>query len=468
MNKDMIKKVLASNPVARPAYFRRPDWTRRGFFRLAGAGVTASFLAKEAKAQSGTCTSQGMTTLNTAQNVIFILMAGAPSHVDTFDFKNTAGVTPAAAAPETVNGNLWPTGILPNLSGMTSQFSVIRSVQAHALVHSLGQTWVQIGRNPAAALGNIAPNIGSVVAYQMAAQRQASHVLPTFLALNSDGAVSSGYLDATYAPFKVDPSTAGLPDATNSLGQSRWQEMYTQMHAEDDALRVNSPLGQSVVDMDNLYTLGTQLMYNSQVQSVFTYSSADSARYGNSSFGNALVVAKQALASNMGTRFIQVTIGGWDMHIDIYGEAGNKNGTNIFSLGKTFDAGVSALINDLKASGMLENTLIVAVGEFGRTPNFTAALGRDHWLNQFAFFAGGGVQGGRIIGSTDAQGANIVDNGWSQNRPVNPEDIEATIYSALGIDWTTICYNDPFHRGFEYVPQSLGPDYYNPVNELFK
>ncbi|HVO99600.1 MAG TPA: DUF1501 domain-containing protein [Bryobacteraceae bacterium] len=468
MNKDMIKKVLASNPVARPAYFRRPHWTRRGFFRLAGAGLTASFLAKEAKAQSGTCTSQGMSTLNTAKNVIFILMAGAPSHVDTFDFKNTVGVTPAAAAPQTVNGGLWPTGILPKLSAMTSQFSVIRSLQAHALVHSLGQTWVQIGRNPAAALGNIAPNIGSIVAMQMAAQRQPSHVLPTFLALNSDGGVSSGYLDATYAPFKVDPTTAGLPNATNSLGQARWQEMYNQMHAEDDALRVNSPMGQSVVDMDNLYSLGTNLMYNPQVQSVFTYSSADSTRYGGSSFGNALVVAKQALASNMGTRFIQVTIGGWDMHIDIYGEAQNKNGTNIFSLGKQFDAGVSALMGDLQAAGLLDSTLIVACGEFGRTPNFTAALGRDHWLNQFAFFAGGGVQGGRIIGATDANGANIVDPGWSQKRAVNPEDIEATIYSALGIDWTTICYNDPFHRGFEFVPQSLGPDFYNPVNELFK
>lgn len=469
MNKNIIKKVLESNPVARPSYFRRPHWTRRNFFQLAGAGITASFLAKEADAQSaGTCTSQNMTTINKATNVIFILMAGAPSHVDTFDFKNTAGVTPAASAPQMINGNLWPTGVLPKLSAMTSQFSVIRSVQAHALVHSLGQTWVQIGRNPAAALGNIAPNIGSIVALQKASQRVPGHVLPTFLALNSDGAVSSGYLDATYAPFKVDPSTAGLPNTTNSLGQSRWTEMYTQMHAEDDALRVNSPLGVPVGDMDNLYTSAQGLMYDSVVQSVFTYSSADSTRYGASSFGNALLVAKQALAANQGTKFIQVTVGGWDMHVDIYGQAQNKGKTNIYTLGNQFDSAVSALMGDLQAAGMLDSTMIVALGEFGRTPNFTAALGRDHWLNQFAFFAGGGVQGGRIIGSTDATGANIVSNGWSQNRPVNPEDIEATIYSAMGIDWTTICYNDPFHRGFEFVPQSLGPDYYNPVNELFK
>jgi hypothetical protein len=468
MNKENIKKILATNPVARPAYFRRPHWTRRDFFRLAGAGITASFLAKEADAQAaGTCTSQGMTTLNKATNVIFILMAGAPSHVDTFDFKNTAGVTPAQSAPETVNGILWPTGVLPKLGAITNQFSIVRSVQAHALVHSLGQTWVQIGRNPAASLGNIAPNIGSIVALEKAAQRQPGHVLPTFLALNSDGAVSSGYLDATYAPFKVDPSTAGLPNTTNSLGQTRWQQMYAQMHAEDDVLRVNSPLGQPVSDMDSLYTAGTGLMYDPVVESIFTYSSADSARYGTSSFGNALVVAKQALVADQGTRFIQVTIGGWDMHVDIYGEASNKGKTNIYSLGNQFDAGLAALIGDLQAAGLLESTLIVALGEFGRTPGFTAALGRDHYLNQFAFFAGGGVQGGRVIGSTDATGSNIVDYGWSQKRAVNPEDIEATIYSAMGIDWTTICYNDPFHRGFEFVPQSLGPDYYNPINELF-
>jgi Protein of unknown function (DUF1501) len=470
MNKNNIKKILESNPVARPSYFRRPHWTRRNFFRMAGAGVTASFLAKEADAQAaGTCSSQGMSTINKATNVIFILMAGAPSHVDTFDFKNTAGVTPAQSNPTMAsNGVLWPMGVMPKLGAMTDKFSIVRSVQAHALVHSLGQTWVQIGRNPAAALGNIAPNIGSIVALQKAPERQPSHVLPTFLALNSDNAVSSGYLNATFAPFKVDPSTSGLPNTTNSLGQTRWSEMYNQMHAEDDALRVNSPFGESVTDMDALYTSGTGLMYNPTVSSVFTYSSADSLRYGSSSFGNACLVAKQALTANQGTRFIQLTVGGWDMHVDIYGAAQNKNGNNIYSLGNAFDNAVSTLINDLSAAGLLDSTMIVALGEFGRTPTFTAALGRDHYPTQFAFFAGGGVQGGRVIGATDAQGASITDTGWSQKRPVNPEDIEATIYSALGIDWTTICYNDPFHRGFEFVPQSLGPDFYNPINELFK
>ncbi len=225
MNHTQYTKFLADHPEARrPSFFRRPHWTRRNFFQVLGAGVAGSYLVKEASAQSGTCTSQTVTPQNTAKNVIFVLMAGAPSHVDTFDFKMTNGVTPAAAAPATVNGVLWPTGILPKLGAMTGDFAIVRSLQAHALVHSLGQTWVQIGRNPAAALGNIAPNIGSIVALEKAAERKPSDVLPTFLALNSDGAVGSGYLDSSYAPFKsTNPSTAGLPDTQNSFGQARWQ-----------------------------------------------------------------------------------------------------------------------------------------------------------------------------------------------------------------------------------------------------
>jgi hypothetical protein len=467
MNCQQFKKFLAENPEARrPHFVRRPHWTRRNFFQILGAGVAGSYLTREARAD--TCSSQNVSTQNTARNVIFILMAGAPSHVDTFDFKMTNGVTPTAANPATINGILWPTGILPNLGNMLGDIAIVRSAQAHALVHSLGQTWVQIGRNPAAALGDIAPNIGSIVALEKAAFRKPSDVLPTFLALNSDAAVSSGYLDASYAPFKYNPTAAGLPDTQNAFGQARWQEMFNTLHTEDDVLRINSPLGKPAEDMNGFYESARSLMYNPSVQSVFSYAAADSQRYGNNSFGNALLVAKQAIASNMGTRFVQVTVNGWDMHTNIYGPNGDvTQGNNIFTLGKTFDTALSTLLADLKNAGLLDTTMVVAMGEFGRTPNVTSGAGRDHYLNQFVMFAGGGVKGGRVIGSTKPDGSSVADPGWSQNRAVNPEDIEATIYSAMGINWTNICYNDPFHRGFEYVPQSKGTNYWVPVNELF-
>jgi uncharacterized protein (DUF1501 family) len=125
------------------------------------------------------------------------------------------------------------------------------------------------------------------------------------------------------------------------------------------------------------------------------------------------------------------------------------------------------MIGDLDSAGLLQDTLIVMVGEFGRTVGpLTSAAGRDHWPQQFAFFAGGGTKGGTVVGQTNATGSDTSEYGWSQNRYVYPEDIEATIYSAMGIDWTTVRHDDPLGRGFSYVP-TTDPVVYYPVNELW-
>ena len=473
---EKFDRFIKRHPHPHVMFFNRPHISRRRFFEVLGAGVTGSYLVqRSAFADSSNVVvtpALPETPKNTAKNVIFILLAGAPSHVDTFDFKNTSGVTPAAAAPETINGILWPTGILPNLANNMKDFSIVRSMSSHALVHSLGQTWTQIGRNPAAALGNIAPNIGSIVAIEKTPERVPSKVFPTFVALNSGGAAGSGYLSSAYAPFKVNPATTGLPDTSNVDGSARMDQRWSLLHALDDPLRITSPLGKDVDDMDDFYTAAKGMMYNTAVSQAFSFAAADSTRYGvggvANGFGNACLVAKQILAADQGTRYIEITLGGWDMHQNIYGAGGNiKAGTNIFTLGNTLDAGLSTLINDLKAAGLFDSTMIVMAGEFGRTVGpITAAGGRDHFLHQFAFFAGGGVKGGQVIGSTDALGATTVNPGWSRQRDVNPEDIEATIYSAMGINWTNIRYDDPFGRGFEYVPFA-STDTYGPINELW-
>jgi hypothetical protein len=188
-------------------------------FQLMGAGASPLLPQRGGRAGRRHLHQPGHDHHQQQSTSSFILMAGAPSHVDTFDFKMTPGVTPTAAAPQTVNGILWPTGILPKLGAMTNQFSLVRSVQAHALVHSLGQTWVQIGRNPAASLGNIAPNIGSIVALEKVTERKPGHVLPTFLALNSDGAAT---MVISTRPMLLlrSSTTAGLP-IRRIPGQSR-------------------------------------------------------------------------------------------------------------------------------------------------------------------------------------------------------------------------------------------------------
>ena len=161
---------------------------------------------------------------------------------------------------------------------------------------------------------------------------------------------------------------------------------------------------------------------------------------------------------------IQINYGNWDMHNDIYDTAAAQN---LFSLGKPLDDSFAALIDDLKSSGLLKDTLIVMTGEFGRTVGrLNSSAGRDHFLQQFSVFAGGGVKGGKVIGKTNDTGSDVTEFGWSRDRYIRPEDIEATIYSALGINWTSIRYDDPFGRGFEYVPFSED-DLYGPINELF-
>ena len=440
------------------AGFSRPHISRRQFFNVAGAGVTASWLASRLPAAT-LIKSQPVTTKNTAKNVIFILLAGAPSHTDTFDLKVVNGITPATFNPATINGVLWPTGLMPKLSAAAGDIALVRSMRAWALVHSLGQTWTQIGRNPAGVLGNVAPNIGSIVAIEKAAERKPNQVFPTFVALNSNGAVGPGYLPASYAPFKVNPTNTGLRNTTNADGESRFNNRWDVLHHLDEE-RI-SPDGDAMADYDKFYSEAKGLTYNPIVTNAFRFTAADSGLYGGTNFGNACLIAKQLLAADQGTRYIEMTLGSWDMHSNIYAANALPNMT------RQLDNGLGQLIADLKTAGLFDSTLIVMAGEFGRTVGrLTGTQGRDHFPQQFAFFAGGGVKGGRAIGATDDIGSRTVESGWSRQRDVKPEDVEATIYSALGINWTNVRYDDPLSRGFYYVPNS-DTDLYGPIDELW-
>jgi uncharacterized protein (DUF1501 family) len=141
---------------------------------------------------------------------------------------------------------------------------------------------------------------------------------------------------------------------------------------------------------------------------------------------------------------------------------------------RTFDPAYAALLTDLAAtpgsqSGktLLDETVVVVLGEFGRTVGaLNAQGGRDHFLRMSMVFAGGGTRGGSVIGTTDDAGRNAIEFGWAGNRDVRPEDITSTIYSALGIDYTTVRRDDPLNRGFEYVPFAKDGTY-GPINELF-
>jgi hypothetical protein len=463
--RDRFEQYLKRHPHAHRPFFARPAMSRRTLLRLAGAGVTASFLVP--RTWGGEVVPWApVETKNTARHVIFILLAGAISQIDTFDFKLVEGVTPREFEPAETGGILWPAGLMPKLGERLGRIAILRSMRAWALQHSGMQTWVQIGRNPSAALGDIAPNIGSIVAVEKEPERQPGQVFPAFLALNAQSAVGPGYLPSSYAPFYVEPAASGLSYTTHPLadGASRFDFRYRLLGELDGPMRAGSPLGRPAEDFDAYYETARKLMYNPQVEQAFSFTAEESARYGSSAFGNACLVARKVLAANQGTRYIQIVFGGWDHHQDIYNTANNGR---LPRMAKNLDDALAALLDDLQASGLFGETLLVMTGEFGRTVGpLSPQGGRDHYLQHFVVFAGAGVRGGKVIGVTDPTGAATIEPGWSRGRDARIEDVEATIYSALGINWTNVRYDDPFGRGFEYVPKSKD-DVYGPIHELW-
>lgn len=452
-----------------------PALGRREFFKLTGAGVTGMFLSSALKTDAAAKTAAAPNLINRARNCIFILMTGAPSHADTFDLK-VGSWTPSDFNPTSYNGTMFPQGLMPNLAEQLNKFAIVRSMRAPALVHPLQQTWAQIARSPSSALGKVAPNLGSVVASEFESKRTANQKLPGFISLNTGGnVVGAGYFNGLYSPFDVTAAPAGLGSLANADGQVKFEARYEALKALDSRLRVNSPIGDDATTMGSFYDRGKSMMYDPAVDAVFKFTTEEQQRYGNNGFGNSCLVARNAVKSNQGARFIQIQMGGWDHHQDIYAKSETPNQTvpGLYNQCTMLDNGLSSLLTDLATSSgvnggtLLDETLVVWMGEFGRTTGpLTNQDGRDHFFQHFACFAGGGVVGGKIIGKTTDTGSSTIEAGWSANRPAQYEDVAATIYSALGIDYTTVRNDDPFGRGFEYVPFA-SQGYWQPINDLF-
>ena len=451
-------------------------FSRRRFLKIAGTGIVASYFLDVLdpgvlRAQ----TAPGVTLRNTAKNCIFIFLPGAPSNIDTWDLKEGSW-TPSDFAPTSYDGGnvRFPLGLMPNTAAQIGKLAFIRCGLAWAAVHQLGQAWAQIARNPGGATGAIAPHIGSVISLESQAKRAVTDVLPGFIALNSAGIPSSGYFPATYAPFQVTPAATGLPTITPPDGPTVFLDRWNELHVLDTK-RATGALAKKSLDMNDFYNQSKTLMDAPNINAVFSFSPDEHTKYGSSSFGDSLVVARNLVAARKGTRFVQATFGNWDHHSGIYDKpvtGGNVN--SLYTQAAEFDPAFGALMTDLAAmpgsvSGktLLDETLVVVLAEFGRTVGgLNNQQGRDHNLRMSSIWAGGGIRGGQAIGKTDPTGNSVTDYMWSGNRDVRPEDIVCTIYSALGIDYTTVRTDDPLHRGFEYVPFAKDGTY-KPVDELW-
>lgn len=262
-------------------FWRRPQLGRRLFFRHLAGAVTGYFLYP-ARPQ-GVTARAAVTPIGRARYCILVLMAGGPSHIDTFGLKEGPW-TPASFEPTSYGMLRFPRGLMPWLAEQIGSLAFVRSLRSWALVHSLAQIWVQIGRNPTSGLARIAPHIGSVVSLKLSPQNQ-DQTLPCFVALNIGGGPGPGYLPLEHGPFYVTPSGAGLPNTTHRDGAPRFDARYGLLLELDAEERAAATLGAASREMSAFQEGARKLMYNSALERVFSFDAAERARYGNSSFG---------------------------------------------------------------------------------------------------------------------------------------------------------------------------------------
>jgi uncharacterized protein (DUF1501 family) len=392
--------------------------TRRDFLRVGALGVGALSLSL--------ADLQGNPPKKDI-NCILLFLVGGPSQLDTWDLKPDA--------PDTIRGPFRP--IATNVPGMrvaehfprmaqrAHRYAIVRSVHhEEAPVHETGQQMMQTGH--LFRRGQEYPHYGAVLSHQ---RGQRAVGMPPFIvlpALIGDTGVSvshgqsAGTLGARHEPFVLQTNATGLWHDRAAI------DAVDGFHRAYDAGMGHSPAMQTI--------------FSAQAKKAFDLSSESEvsrSNYGYHTFGQSCLLARRLI--EQGVRLATVNMFdtvfntiSWDCHAD-GGELATTLDDYRDSLCPMFDHAYSALLDDLGERGLLETTLVVAMGEFGRTPLLNPRGGRDHWPGVWSIlFAGGGVRGGQVVGSSDRIGSEPRD------RPVSPAEVAATVYQALGIDCRTL------------------------------
>jgi hypothetical protein len=407
--------------------------TRRDFLRVGslGAGAAALTLADLQAAP----TAAGADT-----HCILLFLVGGPSQLDTWDLK--------PGAPSHIRGPFKPTrtsvpGVdlcehFPLMARCAERFAVVRSVHHHeAPIHETGQQLMQTGRLCPDGLEY--PHYGAVLSHLrgQASALPASWLLPGPMG-NTGVTVShgqgAGFLGPCHEPYTLrrDPKTGACDldniDLPPGLDPTRLRNRREVLDAIDGVERSLDAAGASDLAVRRLFARSVREAFDLGAESGDLRE-----RYGRNTFGQSCLLARRLV--ERGVRLVTVNMFDsvfdrltWDCHADGGSLATTLNDYRDH-LCPIFDRAYTALLNDLAQGGLLDSTVVLATGEFGRTPQLNARGGRDHWPGVWSvLFAGAGVRGGQVVGSSDAHGAEPRD------RPVTPAEVAATVYRLLGVD----------------------------------
>ncbi|HTM54982.1 MAG TPA: DUF1501 domain-containing protein [Pirellulales bacterium] len=396
-------------------------------------------------------------------NCILIWMDGGPTHFETFD--------PKPDAPAEIRGEFTPirtkipgvffSQYMTRLAGIADKLAVVRSVCHNHGNHGAGNHYMMTGAPTRIPVGcgafvSFHPSMGSVTAYE----RGAPEGLPAYFSMPSmSRSGGPNFLGAKFAPFVVadDPSRknfrvrdVALPEG---LSDDRFHTRRDLRQLVDRFQRITDKAAADPVNaVDEYYRQGHNLMTSPAAQKVFDiHSEPEKVReaYGKNSFGQRALLARRLIEA--GVPFVTLYDGGWDHHSEIFSGLPKKL--------PPFENAIAALIEDLDARGLLETTLVVALGEFGRTPKISqladrSSPGRDHWANAMSIlFAGAGTPGGQVVGATDRNGYAACE------RILSPENFVSTVYRKLGIDPGKL-YTTPQGRPVHLVSDAT------PISEL--
>ena len=396
----------------------RRDFLRVGSLAPLGLSLPA-LLQSQAEADN--------TRTRRAKSVILVYLGGGLSHHDSFDLKPDGSAdargkySPIASnVPGLVVGEL-----LPMMAQTMDKVCLHRGGAHNNDHHETATNWVMSGRF-GSAFGDW-PAMGAVAAHESGFPG----TLPPYVSIPRNPSFTwelgkSAFLGGRYESFKAgDPNQDGyrVRDMSQSepLNEARTNRRQSLLQAVDG-------LARGIEGNDQLAAFGqfqrraTEMVLSGDARGAFAIDQEEDKqrdRYGRTTFGQSCLLARRLV--ERGVTFVTINSGGWDHHSKIWDGLEKKL--------PDFDQGFSALITDMHQRGLLKDTLVLAMGEFGRTPKINKDVGRDHWAPAASLlFAGAGVQPGRVIGATDKDGAQVTDS------PIRPADVACTVLSFLGIN----------------------------------
>jgi uncharacterized protein (DUF1501 family) len=349
---------------------------------------------------------------------ILLFMRGGPSQLETFDPKPGAATGGPTQAIDTAVSGIRIAEAWPNVARQMQDIALVRSLTNREGEHQRATYQLHTGYIPAGGVRH--PSLGSIVAAQIGPR---DFDLPHFVSVgNRLSTLGSGFLGMQFAPFVVGnpsqmPANAELPGGVSNARFGRRLDLMRDLEQDFAAAG-----GQArVTEHGALYGSAAQMVRSPRLRA-FDISEERAAlrdRYGRTSFGQGCLLARRLVEA--GVTFVEVESNGWDTHQD--------NFNRVRSLSGTVDPAMAALVGDLRERGLLQRTLVIWMGEFGRTPRINPNTGRDHFPRAFSVaLAGGGVRGGQVLGATSATGTDVTQ------RPVTVPDLFCTFCHALGID----------------------------------